>query len=98
LSDFLAGKPGALEATAGELCHTSQEVGFYFIRGHGVPWNIVGEAFAASRRYHALPLEEKIKLNANQHNVGYMPSKTSISRASKIYDGEQKPIWSRLFP
>jgi isopenicillin N synthase-like dioxygenase len=54
----LAGKPGALEATAGELCHTCQAVGFYFIRGHCIPWNIVDEAFEASRLFQALPLEK----------------------------------------
>ena len=90
LSDFLAGKPGALEATAAELSHACEEVGFYFIRGHGVPWRVIDGAFEASRRFHALPLDEKMKLKANEHNTGYMASKTSISGASKVYDGPRK--------
>jgi isopenicillin N synthase-like dioxygenase len=90
LSDFLDGKPGALEATAAELRQACEAVGFYFIRGHGVPWNVMDDAFEASRRFHALPLAAKMKLKADVHNTGYMASKTSISGASKVYDGPRK--------
>jgi len=90
LSDFLAGKPGALEQTAADLRRACERVGFYFITGHGVDWGIVDGAFEASRRFHALPLERKLAVKANHHNTGYMPSRTSISRASKVYDGVRK--------
>ena len=90
LSDFLAGKPGALEQTAADLRRACEWVGFYFITGHGVDWGIVDGAFEASRRFHALPLERKLAVKANHHNTGYMPSRTSISRASKVYDGVRK--------
>ncbi|MDG2284463.1 MAG: 2-oxoglutarate and iron-dependent oxygenase domain-containing protein [Alphaproteobacteria bacterium] len=90
LTDYLAGKPGALEACATELRHACEQVGFYFIQGHRVSQEIVDAAFEASRRFHALPLAEKAKLKANEHNTGYMASGTSISRASKVYEGERK--------
>lgn len=90
LSDYLAGKPGALEATANELRHACEEVGFYFVRGHGVPWNLIADAFEASREFHDLPLAEKEALKVNEHNVGYMASKKSVSQASTIYEGPRK--------
>ena len=36
LGDFLAGKAGALEAVAAELQYAAENVGFFFIRNHGV--------------------------------------------------------------
>jgi isopenicillin N synthase-like dioxygenase len=90
LSDFLAGKPGALEATAKELQHAAENVGFFFIKGHGVPQDLIDATFDASRRFHDLPDGEKIALKANEHNIGYMGFGTSVSRASRVYEGERK--------
>jgi len=91
LSDFLAGKPGALEATANELRRACETIGFFFITGHGVSQELVDRAFEASARFHALPLDAKQALQANEHNIGYMGYRASISRASQVYEGERKP-------
>jgi isopenicillin N synthase-like dioxygenase len=90
LSDFLAAKPGALEATAARLRHACENVGFFFVTGHGVARVLVDEVFEASRRFHDLPLAEKEALAANEHNIGYMGYAKSVSRASRVYDGERK--------
>jgi len=70
LTDFLAGRPGALEEAARELRRACENVGFYFITGHGVRWRVMDDAFEASRRFHALPLDAKLKVKANHHNTG----------------------------
>ena len=90
LSDFLAEKPGALEAVAKELRFAAENIGFFFIRGHGVSQNLINATFEASRQFHALGEEEKMALKANTHNIGYMGNGASISRASQVYDGERK--------
>ena len=90
LSDFLAGEPGALEATTAELQYAAENVGFFFIRGHGVPQELVDATFAASARFHALGEAEKMALKANEHNIGYMAEGASISGASQVYEGERK--------
>ena len=41
--------------------------------------------FAASRRFHALPLEEKLRLRLNENNIGYMPMNASVQAASKVH-------------
>ena len=90
LSDFLAEKPGALEAVAKELRFAAENIGFFFIRGHGVSQNLINATFEASRQFHALGEEEKMALKANTHNIGYMGNGASISRASQVYDGERR--------
>ena len=91
VGDFLAAKPGAREAVAEKLRHACEEVGFFFLQGHGIPWEVIEDAFEASRRFHALPSGEKEALAANEHNIGYMPFQKSISRASQVYEGTRKP-------
>ena len=90
LGDFLAGKAGALEAVAAELQYAAENVGFFFIRNHGVSQDLVNATFDASGRFHDLPDEEKMALKANEHNVGYMGPGSSVSRASQVYEGERK--------
>jgi isopenicillin N synthase-like dioxygenase len=90
LSDFLAGKPGAHAAITKELQYAAENVGFFFIQGHGVSQDLVEATFEASRRFHALGEAEKMALTANTHNIGYMGHGASISRASQVYEGERK--------
>ena len=47
----------ALEVAAGAVRAACEEVGFFYVRGHGVSESVIEEAFAQSRRFHALPLE-----------------------------------------
>jgi isopenicillin N synthase-like dioxygenase len=79
------GEPGALDAVAARVRHASEEVGFFYVAGHGVPEALVGAAFAASREFHALPLEDKLALKLNQNNIGYLPVNQSIQRASTVH-------------
>lgn len=96
LGPYLAGVPGAREKAAAELRHAFEDVGFYFIVNHGVPQSLVDAAFAAAARFHAQPLEEKLKLKINSHNIGYLPVRGSVTRHSKINEGN-KPNLNEAF-
>jgi len=96
LGPYLAGIPGAREKAAQELRHAYEDVGFYFITNHGVPQSLVDAAFAAAARFHAQPLDEKLKIKINQHNVGYLPVRGSVTRHSKINEGN-KPNLNEAF-
>jgi isopenicillin N synthase-like dioxygenase len=56
---YFAGAPGALAAN---VAHACENVGFFYALNHGVSDDTIGRAFAASRRFHALPLEQKLAL------------------------------------
>src|SRR6185503_10837898 len=73
LGPYLAGEPGALERTARELRFALTEIGFYFIVNHGVPEALIRGAFREAARFHALPLERKMAVRVDKHNVGYLP-------------------------
>jgi len=60
------------------------DVGFAYLEGHGVPQELVDAAFAASERFHALPLEEKLALKVNAQHRGYMPFAESKIVSSSI--------------
>jgi isopenicillin N synthase-like dioxygenase len=73
VSDYLAGKPGAAEKAAAELCFAFENVGFYYLAGHGVPQALIDAQYEAAARFHAMPVEEKLKVKVDEHTMGYMP-------------------------
>lgn len=88
---YLAGATGARETLAADLRHALENIGFYILTNHGVPDGLIGSVLAATRAFHAQPLDAKMVLAANEHNVGYMPLNASTSRASQIAGATEKP-------
>lgn len=82
LGPYLAGKSGALTKVAEQLRLISETVGFYYISNHGVEETLIEDAFHQAARFHAQPLEEKLKLPINDDLQGYMPMKASVVRVS----------------
>ena len=95
LGPYLAGEPGALERTARALGEASEELGFYFIRNHGVPQSLIDRVFAAAERFHTLPLERKMAVQCLEKVVGYLPLGGQTQRL--IYAGGKHPDRSASF-
>ena len=84
LGPYLAGEPGALQEAARQLRHALTEIGFYYIVNHGIQRRQIADIYAAAARFHALPLDEKMKIRIDKHNVGYLPMKGDTLRTSVV--------------
>jgi isopenicillin N synthase-like dioxygenase len=84
LAPVIHGKPDAVDALGAELRDAFENVGFYFIINHGVPQSLIDATFEATRRFHAMPLEDKLALQINKDNIGYLPFKGSVTRHSQL--------------
>ena len=80
-----AGEPGALAQAAAVVRDACEQVGFFYALNHGVPEALIECAFAASRRFHALPLATKLGLRLNENNIGYLPLDASVQGASTVH-------------
>jgi len=94
---MFAGEPGALERTAAAVREASMNVGFFYIAGHGVPDAVVERAFAASRAFHALPMEAKLALRLNENNIGYLPFNASAQNASTVHKATRPNLNESFF-
>lgn len=84
IADYLAGRPGALARCAAELRHAYQDIGFWFLKGHGIPQQLIDRVFAEVARFHAQPMEEKLALKIDQHNIGYLAMGAATTRHSTL--------------
>jgi len=82
---YFAGEPGALDRLVPQVRHACENVGFFYALNHGVDDAIVDAAFAASRRFHGLPLDDKMQLTLNDWNIGYLPVNASVQGASTVH-------------
>src|SRR3954466_6709871 len=96
VAGYLAGDTGELSRLGRELRYAFERVGFYYLRGHGVPQSLIDAAFAEAERFHAQPLEKKLALRINEHNIGYMPMGGSVARSSTV-NRNTKPSVNEAF-
>ena len=73
VADYLAGRPGAATKAAAQLRFAFENVGFYYLAGHGVPPSLIDAQYAEAARFHAQPTEAKLAVKVDEHNIGYMP-------------------------
>jgi len=59
LGPFIAGDGDGKHAVAGAIARACEEIGFFKIRGHGVPQALVEQAFATADAFFANPQEVK---------------------------------------
>ncbi len=76
----LLDRPGGLESLAAELRQACLNLGFFYVAGHGVPEALHEGIFDVTRRYFALPLDERMKdLMDTRFKRGFMPHGLSHS-------------------
>ena len=72
LGDWLAG--GAIEPLVAQFKAACTNTGFFYIRNHGIPREVVDGVFAATRRYYDLPMEERLADKIDERfRRGFMP-------------------------
>src|ERR1700748_1544557 len=97
LGPYLAGEAGADRRVAEALRLASENIGFYFIRNHGVDQTLIDATFAAAPRFHALPMTEKQRLLINRHQIGYLPMGGAKMRSSAVNRNTRHDLNEALF-
>ena len=76
--------PAAQHKIATHLAEVYSTVGFAYLSNHGIADDVVQAAFGASRRFHELPMAEKMAIEVNEHHRGYIPINTSTTTTSSV--------------
>lgn len=114
LIDFsqFSGSPEEREAFLSELRYAAREIGFFYLKHHGVDETLLSDVQNASRQFFALPEEEKLAVAMinSSHFRGYNRAASEITRGQpdwrEQFDlgaerptlavNENTPAWARL--
>jgi isopenicillin N synthase-like dioxygenase len=77
----LEGDPAPLAASLDEAF---SRIGFCYFANTGIDQGLIEAAFAASRAFHALPMQAKQAIAINAQHRGYMAPKTSVIVTSSV--------------
>jgi len=84
IGPHLAGDTGVLEDLAAQVRDAFERVGFMMWVNHDLDWDVIDNAFAGSKQFHDLPREEKLKLEVNEHQLGFVPMGTSLNKGHSV--------------
>ena len=83
--------PASYEAVAKEIYNACTTVGFFYLTGHGIAPELIADIFEANRRFHAKPLEEKLKIKQNRWHRGYQAFASSTLKSSARFEAAKHP-------
>ena len=95
------GALAALDSTGyDQLCcdlgHAYSTIGFGYIRNHGISNELIAGMIDATKTFHALPIEVKMKIELNLNHRGFIPMNSATDVRSEI-EVAQRPNQSESF-
>jgi len=74
LTGLGSGEVGAMQRIASELGRACRDVGFFYIRNHGVPAELLSGIFTCSQAFFATPTaaKDEFSIKRSRHNRGYV--------------------------
>jgi isopenicillin N synthase-like dioxygenase len=96
LGAYLRGDASALGDVAAELRHALEDIGFVIVVNHGIAAEFTEGIIEQTRRFHDLPMAEKLKCAMARGNgsgfTGYLPSGEYTLKISEVNDNDQPDL------
>lgn len=97
LDPLLAGEPGAVDDLGAQLRFALENVGFFFVTNHGVPWDQVRAVYSQAARLHALPIEQLEQIHMDKEHGGWLELGGGTSYASDIAGDVRRPNMNKAY-
>lgn len=85
--------PAAIARVGAAMREAAERIGFFYVRNHGVAPDLVARAFAASRRFFALPEAEKRKVEIDARHRGFLAVGQAKMYAGAKIDLKESYLW-----
>ncbi|CAM6018848.1 unnamed protein product [Sphagnum balticum] len=79
-----------LTTTAARLRQACMDVGFFYLINHGLDLELLDQVFEQSKKFFALPMEQKMKVLHDKNHRGYTPFEEEILDPAKQSKGDSK--------
>lgn len=92
LGPYRRGEAGAAERLADGILRIQEDIGFYYLIGHGIPADLIAGAYEQLRLFYDLPLDQKMALKVDERTTGYVPFKSTIYVSSTVSDNTKHDL------
>jgi isopenicillin N synthase-like dioxygenase len=92
------GDIAALRQCGLAMMRASREVGFFYIRDHGVPASVIEAADRAARAFFAQPIEVKQQCAINRHHHGFLRVGEAKMEDARHTDLKESFVWGLDLP
>ena len=94
-------RAGTLEnahSVALEIRQAAEEIGFFYIRNHGVPESVIKKSYSAAKDFFNLPkvVKNNVKINSNHH--GYLCIGEAKMEQAESVDLKESFVWGLDLP
>ena len=90
-------QPEAERRVAEAISRAANEVGFFYVKNHGIPQPLIDAAFAVSRHFFQQELDRKNSVKVTAKKRGYIAPYTGTMRNSTTTDFRETFLWGRDF-
>lgn len=90
-------EPEAEMRAAEEIASAANEVGFFYVKNHGVPEELIDRTFRITRTFFESELELKNSAKVTEKKRGYIEPYTGIMQHSTKRDFRETFLWGREF-
>ncbi len=97
LGPYMTEEADAAAEVASRFRSALETLGFFAVVNHGVPQVNIDAVFAEARQFHALPLEDKLRLRFADSYAGYLPAAEYAIKTSTINDNNQPDLNEAFF-
>lgn len=96
IAGYMADDKSTIARIARELREVTETIGFFYLKGHGVPQSLIDRMFAEGKRFFALPLEEKRKI-PRVDNTGYVEMRDPEQNGNQYLVKKSAPPFNESF-
>ena len=93
-----SGNSEAVQSVVSGIRQAAEKVGFFYIRNHGIPKDVIEQAYRATQGFFSRPKEWKdsFKINANHH--GYLTVGEAKMEQAERVDFKESFVWGLDLP
>ncbi len=93
ISSLHDGSASALYEVGYELIEAAQDMGFFYISGHGVDTSVIDSAFDIAEQFFHLPLNKKNQVKVTDSHRGFLSIGESTMEGYQGADQKESYIW-----
>jgi isopenicillin N synthase-like dioxygenase len=90
-------EPDAELRAAEKMSIAAHQVGFFYVRNHGVSQQLIDETLRVTRRFFESPIANKNSVRVTEKKRGYIEPYTGIMKLSTKKDFRETFLWGREF-